>query len=94
MEQADELGRVLQLGPESQLLDFGSGRGWPGLYLSTRTGCSVVCSDMPLVALRVAARRAKTEAIEGRVSIVAASGAEQPFAAASFDAVVHTDVLC
>ena len=92
--QADELGRRLQLGPDSVLLDFGSGRGWPGLYLAKGTGCSVVCSDMPLAALSVAARRAKTEAIADRVGIVAASAAEQPFAAASFDAVVHTDVLC
>jgi methylase of polypeptide subunit release factors len=92
--QADELGRRLQLGPQSLLLDFGSGRGWPGLYLASQTGCSVVCSDMPLVALGVAARRAKREAIEDRVSIVAASAAEQPFAPETFDAVVHTDVLC
>ena len=92
--QADELGRRLHLGSESLLLDFGSGRGWPGLYLATRTGCSVVCSDMPLAALRVAARRATAEAIDDRVRIVAASAAEQPFAAKSFDAIVHTDVLC
>ena len=28
--------------PLTRLLDVGSGRGWPGLYLAGRTGCRVV----------------------------------------------------
>ena len=39
--QADELGRQLALAPGRRLLDVGTGRGWPGLYLAARTGCAL-----------------------------------------------------
>ena len=56
LEQADELGRRLHLGPERTLLDVGTGRGWPGLYLAKQTGCRVVATDMPVEGLRIASR--------------------------------------
>ena len=92
--QADGLGRRLQLRPGATLLDVGTGRGWPGLYLAAQTGCRVVGSDMPVDALATAARRSRREGIADRVDVVAAAGAAQPFRGESFDAVVHTDVLC
>jgi cyclopropane fatty-acyl-phospholipid synthase-like methyltransferase len=64
MAHADALARALRLSASDRLLDVGTGRAWPGLYLAART--SVVVS--------------------------AASGL--PFRARSFDAVIHTDVLC
>jgi hypothetical protein len=39
--QADTLARELHLSATDGLLDLGSGRGWPGLYLTARTGCRV-----------------------------------------------------
>lgn len=92
--QAEELGRRLRLAPGRVLLDVGTGRGWPGLYLATTTGCAVVGTDMPIGALAGAAQRARTERVDTRAAFVAASGAAQPFRPRSFDAVVHTDVLC
>jgi methylase of polypeptide subunit release factors len=94
VEQADELARRLDLGPGRTLLDVGTGRGWPGLYLAAKTGCRLVGTDMPLDALAAAARRARAESIDDRVGLIAAAGANQPFRPNSFDAVVHTDVLC
>jgi hypothetical protein len=49
---------------------------------------------MPLGVLALAARRARVEDIDDRVALVAAGGADQPFRRGSFDAIVHTDVLC
>jgi 2-polyprenyl-3-methyl-5-hydroxy-6-metoxy-1,4-benzoquinol methylase len=92
--QVDELGRRLQLRPGSRLLDLGTGRGWPGLYLAKQSGCSLVGTDMPVEGLIVATRRARDERIDDRVALAAAAGAAQPFRPASFDAIVHTDVLC
>jgi methylase of polypeptide subunit release factors len=94
LDQAIELGCRLELAPGRRLLDVGTGRGWPGLYLAARTGCTIVGTDMPIGALAIAARRARAEGIGERVSLLAAAGAEQPFRSGSFDAVVHTDVLC
>ena len=94
VEQADELGRRLDLRPGHTLLDVGTGRGWPGLYLAKTTGCSLIGTDMPFDALTAAASRAQAEGINNRVSLLAASGVHQPFKTETFDAVVHTDVLC
>lgn len=92
--QADELGRRLRLGAGDALLDVGTGRGWPGLYLASRARCRVVGTDMPVDGLAIARRRAHDEGIDGQVALVAAAGAAQPFRDESFDAVVLTDVLC
>jgi cyclopropane fatty-acyl-phospholipid synthase-like methyltransferase len=94
VDEADELARRLALGPGVHLLDVGTGRGWPGVYFATRYGCSVVGTDLPLEALVVASARTAAEGIGAGFVAVAAAGAHLPFPAGSFDAVVHTDVLC
>jgi 2-polyprenyl-3-methyl-5-hydroxy-6-metoxy-1,4-benzoquinol methylase len=92
--QADQLADVLQLGAGSMVLDIGAGRGWPGLYLSSRTGCSVVMTDVPVEGLASAHERARREGLDERAWSVNASARDLPFAVETFDAVVHTDVLC
>jgi SAM-dependent methyltransferase len=94
MAQADTLASGLGLSTRDRLLDLGSGRGWPGLYLAARTGCRVVLTDLPLEGLRVAADRAAAEGLSARTGVVVAAASGLPFRAASFDAVIHTDVLC
>jgi methylase of polypeptide subunit release factors len=94
LDQADELARRLALGPDRRVLDVGTGRGWPGVYFASRYGCDVVGTDMPFDALTAAFRRAVTERVVGRFAAVAAAGMHQPFRPGSFDAIVHTDVLC
>jgi SAM-dependent methyltransferase len=94
MAQADALADGLGLSAGDRLLDLGSGRGWPGLYLAGRTGCRVVLTDLPLDGLRAAAARAAAEGLAGRVGVVASAASGLPFRAGGFDAVVHTDVLC
>ena len=92
--QADLLGELLHLVPATRLLDLGAGRGWPGLYLAVRSGCRVVLSDVPLDGLRAAAARSEREGVPDRVAAVSSSARAMPFVPGSFDAVVHTDVLC
>jgi cyclopropane fatty-acyl-phospholipid synthase-like methyltransferase len=93
MQQADHLAAVLRLGPGVRLLDLGAGRGWPGLYLASRSGCDVVLTDVPLEGLRRAMARAAEEATAQATAVVSSARA-LPFRAGRFDAVVHTDVLC
>ncbi|HEY5422213.1 MAG TPA: class I SAM-dependent methyltransferase [Ilumatobacteraceae bacterium] len=92
--QADQLADVLNLGAGSMVLDLGAGRGWPGLYLCSRTGCSVVMTDLPVEGLVCANERAQQEGLDQRAWPVNASARDLPFSAETFDAVVHTDVLC
>jgi 2-polyprenyl-3-methyl-5-hydroxy-6-metoxy-1,4-benzoquinol methylase len=94
LQQADQLAAALRLSPGVRLLDLGAGRGWPGLYLAVRTGCRVVLSDVPLEGLHAAVARAATDGVADRVVAVASSARSLPFRAGTFDAVVHTDVLC
>ena len=93
-EQADALVKHLDLGRGSRLLDIGAGRGWPGLYLSKRSGCRVVLTDLPLVALNEAGRRARKDRVHKRSDCIVAGGSTLPFRPRSFDAIVHSDVLC
>jgi cyclopropane fatty-acyl-phospholipid synthase-like methyltransferase len=92
--QADELARHLRLRPGDRLADIGSGAGWPGLYLARQTGCHVIGTDLPLDGLARARARAIDDGLAGRVSYAMATGRAQPLRSGSFDAVVHTDVLC
>jgi 2-polyprenyl-3-methyl-5-hydroxy-6-metoxy-1,4-benzoquinol methylase len=94
MAQADQLAAGLGLSAGDRLLDLGTGRGWPGLYLAARTGCRVVLADLPLEGLRVAAARAQADGLADRASVLVAAASGLPFLAQSFDAIIHTDVLC
>jgi ubiquinone/menaquinone biosynthesis C-methylase UbiE len=68
--------------------------GWPGLYLAARSGCRVVLSDLPLEGLRAAASRAQEDRLAADTSGLVAAASGLPFRAGSFDAVIHSDVLC
>ncbi|MFQ5948782.1 MAG: SAM-dependent methyltransferase, partial [Acidimicrobiia bacterium] len=93
--QADLLAECLELGPGGRLLDVGSGRGWPGLYLAGATGCDVVLTDLPLEAMFGARLRSRGEEnLRERSRFVVSRADRLPFRPETFDAVVHTDVLC
>jgi ubiquinone/menaquinone biosynthesis C-methylase UbiE len=81
------------LTPEKLLMDVGTGRGWPGLYLAKRTGCEIVLSDLPIEGLQHALGRAEAESVTPLGAVVA-SARNLPFEKNSVDAIVHTDVLC
>jgi methylase of polypeptide subunit release factors len=91
--QADRLGRELKLAPDTTLLDLGAGRGWPGLYLASTTGCTVVLADVPIEGLLTACARARDESLAERAVAVVASARQLPLRPESFDAIAHTDVL-
>jgi ubiquinone/menaquinone biosynthesis C-methylase UbiE len=92
VEQADMLADRLELTANTHLLDIGSGRGWPGLYLAERLGCPTTLVDLPAPALRTALRQSSKRNLT-TVSIVRGAGDHLPFRANMFDAITHTDTL-
>ena len=92
--QARELGERLGLAPGKKLCDLGAGRGWPGLYLAHEFGCDVVLTDLPREGLAAASSTARERGLADRASMVVCSARALPLRRASFDALVHTDVLC
>jgi protein-L-isoaspartate O-methyltransferase len=93
LSQAELLIRVLALRAGERLLDIGSGCGWPGLYLAARTGCDVVVTDLPMTGMRRAWKRIRDDRLVSSAAVVS-TARHLPFSPESFDAVVHTDVLC
>jgi len=92
--QADDLGRRLRLAPGVRLCDLGAGRGWPGLYLAQQFGCDVVLTDLPFEGIAIAAETARKRGLDRLAAGVVSSARALPFRPKSFDALVHTDVLC
>ncbi len=94
LDQASNITSALALSSNSSLLEVGCGSGWPGLYLSSKSGCDVTLLDIPLIALQQAAERAVKDHIIEQVRLVNGSGTALPFVANSFDCISHSDVLC
>lgn len=93
LAQADRLGDILELTSSKRLLDIGTGRGWPGLYLASKTGCELVLTDLPYEGLQIAALRVEEQDIR-YLGAVVSSARHLPFTDDGFDAITHTDVLC
>ncbi len=93
-DEAERMGRLLDLGKGRKLLEIGAGSGWPALFLAGETGCDAILADVPYDALRIAADRVASDSLDGEISLAVADGAALPFRAGSFDAVSHSDVLC
>jgi 2-polyprenyl-3-methyl-5-hydroxy-6-metoxy-1,4-benzoquinol methylase len=92
--QAERLARALKLRPGMRLLDVGAGAGWPGLHIAKTTGCDVVLTDPPRPALVRALRHAVRQGLHRRCGAVQTTATALPFRPSTFDAVVHTDVMC
>ena len=73
-KQAGFLGKKLGLSPLSSLIDIGAGARWPGLYLSSISGCSLTLVDLPETGLKLAADRSIQDKISERVKTLVANG--------------------
>ncbi len=93
-EEADRTIKRLKLEPGVQLLEIGSGSGWPGLYLAQRSGCDATLTDLPLKGLQIAQKRAEEDQLSGHCRVACADAAALPFRDGAFDVIYHSDVLC
>ena len=93
VQQVDELIDVLGLAPGVTYADLGSGAGWPGLFVASRSKCEAVLMDITVSGMQAAQARAVERSVSN-VTFIVAPGERVPFADDTFDAVSHADLLC
>lgn len=85
-EKVRLLGERLELGPHSQVLDMGSGRGGPALVLASAFHCRITCVERSSEFLAEARRQMVARGLEKLIELVEADGREFRVEAERYDA--------
>ncbi len=88
------LGELLQLGPESRVLDVASGQGTSAFVLARSFGCQVVGIDYGALAVQQAQERARTLSLDHLVTFQTGDAEHLPLPAAAFDALLCECAFC
>ena len=79
---------ALALGPESRVLDVGSGIGGPARYLAYTTGCHVTALELQPELHEIGVDLTRRSGLEGQVTHLCGDALTCPLPIAEFDAVV------
>ncbi|HKX09777.1 MAG TPA: class I SAM-dependent methyltransferase, partial [Stellaceae bacterium] len=84
----DAAAAALRLGPESRILEIGSGIGGPARYLAHAIGCRVTALELQPKVHAIAEELTRRCELDGRVTHVCGDALAHPLPPASFDAAV------
>jgi ubiquinone/menaquinone biosynthesis C-methylase UbiE len=87
------IARSLEVGADGLLVDIGSGRGGPGLWVAATTGASYLAVDIAADGLAAVTRRAAALGLADRVRTALGSFDSLPLADGEADAVMSIDAL-
>lgn len=90
----ERLGRILNLGPQTRVLDVATGRGTSALIFAARFGCHVVGLDYSQRNVELARHSAREQGLSDRVTFYSGDAERMPFADGTFDAVICECALC
>ena len=90
----ERLGRMLNLGPQSRVLDVAAGRGTSAITLATRFECEVIGLDYSRPNIEAAKRDADARDLSKTVTFCCGDAERLPFADGAFDAIVCECALC
>jgi ubiquinone/menaquinone biosynthesis C-methylase UbiE len=90
----ERLGRMLNLGPQSRVLDVAAGRGTSALTLAARFGCEMIGLDYSWRNVDAAKRDASERGLSRTVRFYCGDAERLPFADGAFDAIVCECALC
>ena len=79
------LGKRLNLGPGSRVLDMGSGRGGPAVLLARTFGCRVTCIEKSEEFVTAARERVSAAGVETLVELVQTDGGRFPIESGRYD---------
>ncbi len=83
----------LGIGPDTHLLDVGSGTGGPAVYLASATGCRVSGIEINEVGVEVSRSLIANAGLGDRVTVVQGDAHTMPFADATFDLALSLNVM-
>jgi arsenite methyltransferase len=90
----EHLGRMLNLGSRTGVLDVAAGRGTSAITLATQFGCEVVGIDYSQLSIAAAKRDASARGLGETVTFHCGDAERLPFADGSFDAIICECALC
>jgi len=94
-EESAEIPRILQLTPNSHVLEIGCGSGRYALQLAQTIGCSVIGIDANAPGIENANSLARAGNLSDRLIFQHCDASQKlPFSDAAFDAVFANDVMC
>ena len=85
-EKIQLLGERLELGPESRVLDMGSGRGGPAILLAGAFGCRVTCVEKRAEFDAAARQRVREAGLGPLIELIRADAREFPIQSDRYDA--------
>ena len=89
----DRIAERLGIGPDTVVLDLGSGTGGPAIHIAAHTGCRMTGLEVNAVGVATARRLLADSGLDERVGFVQGDGMEMPFDDASFDVVISMNVM-
>jgi arsenite methyltransferase len=92
LELTERIGRLLDLGPTSRVLDVAAGQGASALRLARTFGCEVVGVELSPASVAAARERARAEGLENRVRFQVGDAEEA--LTGSFDVVLCECAFC
>ena len=94
-EESREIPQLLELKPDSSVLEVGCGSGGYALYLAEKVGCRLVGLDVNAPGVHNANRLAAARGLAARVHFEQCDASNHlPFDDNIFDAIFSNDVLC
>ena len=94
VQLTERLGRILELTPDSRVLDVAAGKGTSAIFLAERFGCEVLGIDYGRQNVEQANEAAAAKGLGGRVRFERADAESLPSQDASWDAVVCECAFC
>ena len=94
-EESDEIPRLLDLRPDSSVLEVGCGSGGYALYIAEKVGCRIVGLDINALGIGNANQLALARSLASEARFEQCDASKSlPFEGDTFDAVFANDVLC